>query len=69
MPLTLVFQAMGVDLSKEKKFSNPIPIKEIFKADDGRKRSKKEEKKQEEETEIKIEFESESNSKTDQTSQ
>ncbi|KAJ9178823.1 hypothetical protein P3X46_010672 [Hevea brasiliensis] len=34
MPLTLIFQAMGVDLSKEKKFSNPIPIKEIFKADD-----------------------------------
>ncbi|KAF2286955.1 hypothetical protein GH714_036183 [Hevea brasiliensis] len=29
---------MGVDLSKEKKFSNPIPIKEIFKAEDGRKR-------------------------------
>ncbi|KAF2303613.1 hypothetical protein GH714_020141 [Hevea brasiliensis] len=44
MPLTLAFQAMGVDLTKEKKFSNPIPIKEIFKADDGRKRSKKEEK-------------------------
>ncbi|XP_058006735.1 eukaryotic translation initiation factor 3 subunit A-like [Hevea brasiliensis] len=55
MPLTLIFQAMGVDLSKEKKFSNPIPIKEIFKADDGRKRSKKEDKKQEEETEIEIE--------------
>ncbi|XP_057986663.1 beta-mannosyltransferase 4-like [Hevea brasiliensis] len=34
MPLTLVFQAMGVNLSKEKKFSNPIPIKEIFKAND-----------------------------------
>ncbi|XP_058008527.1 uncharacterized protein LOC131182976 [Hevea brasiliensis] len=53
---------MEVDLSKEKKFSNPIPIKEIFKADDGRKRSKKEEKKQEEETEIELESESESNS-------
>ncbi|XP_057997281.1 uncharacterized protein LOC131176297 [Hevea brasiliensis] len=65
MPLTLVFQAMGVDLSKEKKFSNPIPIKEIFKADGGRKRSKKEEKKQEEETEIEIESESESNSETE----
>ncbi|KAF2319780.1 hypothetical protein GH714_018769 [Hevea brasiliensis] len=51
-----------VDLSKEKKFSNPIPIKEIFKADDGRKRSKKEDKKQEEETEIEIESESESES-------
>ncbi|XP_057986504.1 uncharacterized protein LOC131171067 [Hevea brasiliensis] len=65
MPLTLIFQAIGVDLSKEKKFSNPIPIKEIFKADDGRKRSKKEDKKQEEETEIEIEFESESNSETE----
>ncbi|XP_057984646.1 uncharacterized protein LOC131169434 [Hevea brasiliensis] len=65
MPLTLIFQAMGVDLSKEKKFSNPIPIKEIFKADDGRKRSKKEDKKQEEETEIEIESESESNSETE----
>ncbi|XP_058005328.1 uncharacterized protein LOC131181316 [Hevea brasiliensis] len=65
MPLTLIFQAMGVDLSKEKKFSNPIPIKEIFKADDGRKRSKKEEKKQEEETEIEIESKSESNSETE----
>ncbi|XP_057994970.1 uncharacterized protein LOC131175275 [Hevea brasiliensis] len=62
MPLTLIFQAMGVDLSKEKKFSNPIPIKEIFKADDGRKRSKKEEKKKKEETEIEIESKSESNS-------
>ncbi|KAF2322271.1 hypothetical protein GH714_010006 [Hevea brasiliensis] len=36
MPLTLVFLAIVVDLNKEKKFSNPIPIKEIFKADDGR---------------------------------
>ncbi|XP_057998278.1 uncharacterized protein LOC131177317 [Hevea brasiliensis] len=59
MPLTLIFQAMEVDLSKEKKFSNPIPIKEIFKTDDGRKRSKKEE------TEIEIESESESNSETE----
>ncbi|XP_058006835.1 uncharacterized protein LOC110671496 [Hevea brasiliensis] len=65
MPLTLTFQAIGVDLSKEKKFSNPIPIKEIFKADDGRKRSKKEDKKQEEETEIEIESESESDSETE----
>ncbi|XP_058005421.1 uncharacterized protein LOC131181391 [Hevea brasiliensis] len=65
LPLTLVFQTIGVDLGKEKKFSNPIPIKEIFKADDGRKRSKKEEKKQEEETEIDIESESESNSETE----
>ncbi|XP_021670479.2 uncharacterized protein LOC110657548 [Hevea brasiliensis] len=65
MPLTLIFQAMGVDLSKEKKFSNPIPIKEIFKADDGRKRSKKEDKKQEEETEIEIESELESDSETE----
>ncbi|KAF2284019.1 hypothetical protein GH714_018052 [Hevea brasiliensis] len=39
--------------------------KEIFKADDGRKRSKKEDKKQEEETKIEIESESESNSETE----
>ncbi|XP_057989146.1 uncharacterized protein LOC131172215 [Hevea brasiliensis] len=63
--LSIFPEAMGVHLSKEKKFSNPIPIKEIFKADDGRKRSKKEDKKQEEETEIEIESESESDSKTE----
>ncbi|XP_058010221.1 uncharacterized protein LOC131183464 [Hevea brasiliensis] len=40
-----LYRATRVDLSKEKKFSNLIPIKEVFKVDDGRKRSKKKEKK------------------------